>query len=391
MRRGVADFTLDTGKVPPWLFQRMVKLGRSILWALRYEFGPSEILKRFADPVWFQSFGTVLAFDWNVSGLTTTTMGAVKQAVFGLERELGIFVCGGKGRTSRRVPQEVFEWSDDLGLEFGRELEVSSRLTAKIDSSLIQDGFTLYHHNLLFDADGNWTVVQQGMNLKIKRARRYHWHGSLSDINLLKQRLLLKGKNIISQVRLSSALDLSAPKSHKNRKISLELVHQPNSLFKDLALLQTHWEVVNKTAQLRLFESSRKEKVLLLADNRMDFGMEVMKEKFNFNDVKKRLSLLVYKQPTTFFDLLMQPGVGGKTLRAVSLIAEIIYGARPSYTDPVRYSFAHGGKDGIPYPVDTFTYDKSIEIIERAIKRTRDLSLKEKDTALRRLRIKNDN
>lgn len=385
MRRGVVDFTLDTGKVPPWLFQRMVRLGRSILWALRQEFGPAETLKRLADPVWFQSFGTVLAFDWNASGLTTTTMGAVKQAVNGIEGELGIFVCGGKGKTSRKVPQELLNWSYRLGLNFQPTLETTSRLTAKIDSSLVQDGFTLYHHNFLFDTQGNWAVIQQGMNLKIQRARRYHWYGSLADSQKLKSHFSLQSKNIISQVRFRSIVDLAAPTSQNNRQISLALVHHPKNLFKDLNLLERHWQPKNKTDQLLLFESPQKEKLLILAGNQNDFSPTLLQEKFNFDDVRRRLRPLVEKQPSCFFDLLIQPGIGGKTLRAISLVAELIYGAKPSYTDPVRYSFAHGGKDGVPYPIDTFTYDRTIGIIEKAIKTSRSLSLQEKDQALKRL------
>ncbi len=385
MRRGVADFTLDTGKVPPWLFQRMVRLGRSILWALRYEFGPTEILKRLADPVWFQSFGTILAFDWNASGLTTTTMGAVKQAISGMERELGLFICGGKGKTSRKVPQEIFYWAYHLGLNSQPELELTSRLTAKIDSSLIQDGFTLYHHNFLFDQEGNWTVIQQGMNPTIGRARRYHWYGTLADIQKLKTQFSLQGKKIISQIRFQRIVDLASTKSKTNRQISLALLHQPQSLFKDLNLLERYWQPQNQTHQLLLFESPKKEKVLILAGNQNDFGPDLLQENFNFNDVRRRLVPLIQKHPQHFFDLLIQPGVGGKTLRAISLVAELIYGAKPSYTDPVRYSFAHGGKDGVPYPIDTFTYDKTIDIIEKAIKQATGLSLKEKDQALHRL------
>ncbi len=389
MRRGVADFTLDTGKVPPWLFQRMVRLARSILWSIRAEFGTKEVLQRLADPVWFQSFGTVLAFDWNASGLTTTTMGAVKQAIKGSEYQLGFFVCGGKGRVSRKVPSEIKGISYRVGINHGHDLEITSRLTAKIDSSLIRDGFVLYHHNFLFDIKGNWAVIQQGMNTTIGRARRYHWFGNWQDVVKLKQQFYLASKTIISHVKLVGVVDLSAPKSDKNRHLSLELIQQPKDLFKDLRIISSYWQKKRQTDQLMLFEDNKDNKVLFLAGNHKDFGVNWLKESFDFNNVKRRLEkVIVNRQPQSFFDLLIQPGVGGKTLRAISLVAELIYGAKPAYTDPVRYSFAHGGKDGVPYPVDTFTYDKTLEIIEKAIKKAKGLCWQEKEAALKRLYLK---
>ena len=389
MRRGVADFTLDTGKVPPWLFQRMVRLARSILWAIRVEFDTKEVLQRLADPVWFQSFGTVLAFDWNASGLTTTTMGAVKQAIKGLEYQLGFFVCGGKGRVSRKVPNEIRGISYKVGINYGYDLEITSRLTAKIDSSLVQDGFVLYHHNFLFDTKGNWTVIQQGMNTAIGRARRYHWFGNWQDVVKLKQQLYLASKNIISQAKLTGVVDLSAPESDKNRRLSVDLVKHPKDLFKDLEIISSYWQKKRHTDQLMLFEDDKDNKVLFLAGNHKDFGVDLLKDSFDFKDVKRRLEPVIFnRQPNSFFDLLIQPGIGGKTLRAISLVAELIYGAKPSYTDPVRYSFAHGGKDGVPYPIDTFTYDQTLEIIEKAIKKASGLSWQEKEAALKRLYLK---
>ena len=177
MQRGVATFTLDWGKCPPWLFQRMVSLGREMTQVLIAEHGPDEFVKRLADPVWFQSLGTVLAFDWNASGLTTILTAALKESIRGQERDLGIFICGGKGKTSRKTPDEITDWGQKLSLGEGQteNLVYNSKMSAKVDSSLIQDSYQIYHHSFIFSRNGAWAVVQQGMNTEDQTARPYHW------------------------------------------------------------------------------------------------------------------------------------------------------------------------------------------------------------------------
>ena len=183
MHRGIATFTLDYGRCPPWLFERMVKLGREMSRVIVEEYGPNEFIKRLGDPVWFQSLGTVLAFDWNASGLTTILTAALKEAIRERETELGVFICGGKGKTSRKTPEQIHQWGNRLSLPDGQigNLEYNSRMSAKVDSALVQDGFQIYHHSFFFSRDGAWTVVQQGMNQFNQTARRYHWHSA--DIN----------------------------------------------------------------------------------------------------------------------------------------------------------------------------------------------------------------
>ena len=230
IHRGVATFTLDSGKCPRWLFERMVKLGQQMTFLIIQDCGPNEFIRRISDPVWFQSLGTVLAFDWNASGLTTILTAALKEAIRGHEKELGIFICGGKGKTSRKTPDEIKNWGERLSLpeEKVSNLVYNSRMSAKVDSALVQDGFQIYHHSFFFSKGGSWAVVQQGMNTQNQTARRYHWHSEkISDL------VCEPHSGIISQVRLP-VLDLSARDSQETRKISTELIQgNYNSLLID--------------------------------------------------------------------------------------------------------------------------------------------------------------
>lgn len=370
MIRGIADFTLDYGKCPRWLFERMTRLARVIGIAIIDRFGSKELIKRLADPVWFQSFGCVLAFDWNASGLTTTTMAALKNAFFGLEEDLDIFICGGK-RVSRHTPDEIEKWSYKLGLDRDRKerLLYTTRITAKVDSCLIQDGFSIYHHNFIFNKEGFWSVVQQGMNLKFQRARRYHWFGELK-----KDFLEEPHSGISTQLFLKKALNLVDKSSRKNKLISVEIVNNPLSLVKEIKNIEENKEKVFKYLQL----------------GKDDFLYHNVVDEFSFStpQFKRSLNLAINSRPRDFESLLMTKGVGPKTIRAISLVAEIVYGAKPSYQDPARYSFAFGGKDGVPYPVDRENYDLTLAVMESAVRKTKgELSLKDKDNVL--LRIEN--
>ncbi len=351
-RTGIANLPLHYGQAPRWLFERMVKLSREIVLAIAADFGPDEILRRLSDPYWFQSFGCVLGFDWHSSGVTTTLCGALKEALKGLERDLGLFIAGGKGRSSRKTPQEIEAWAERLSID-PSPLIYASRMSAKVDSAAIQDGYELYHHTFLFTKSGLWTVIQQGMNESNRYARRYHWLGER-----VKSFVNEPHSAILSEAR-DKALNLVAQESEPARNTIAEIASEerPEKILSELKKLKT----LNLPAHHYLSTEDL------------------------HPDSLSKIILSAYEQkPGSFEELLTLKGVGAKTLRALSLISELIYGVAPSYRDPARYSFAHGGKDGIPYPVDKETYDKSIELLSKAIGKAK-LDLREKNEAIKRL------
>jgi len=378
MRTGIATIPLDYGRCPRWLFERMKRLSRGIILAIREEFGPEEILKRFSDPVWFQSLGCVIGFDWNSSGLTTTTLGAVKSALFDIQDQLGFYVCGGKGKTSRKTPEEIQAYGISRALPFADNLIYASKMSAKIDSSLIQDGFQIYHHNFIFTKSGSWVVIQQGMDTKNQKARRYHWF----SVNLQQKEnkpdfIEEPHSGIISDVKVKP-LNLTAKKSKDNREISIGLVREePKTFLKDIQLISEKSDSLIKQKRLSGFCEME-------LNNVEFYHHSVEKEKFDLKRLKKTIFTAHSENPENFEKLLSLKGVGPKTIRALSLVSEIIYGAKPSYEDPARYSFAHGGKDFVPRPVDLPVLNSTIEILERAIKRTR-INNKERNSAIKRL------
>ncbi len=356
--KGIATFGLDYGKCPKWLFDRMVLLSKRMIYAIIAEEGPDEFIKRISNPVWFQSLGTVLAFDWNASGLTTILTAALKEAIRGSEKDLGIFICGGKGKTSLKTPDEILNWSYKISLpeKSANSLVYNSKMAAKVDSSLVQDGFQIYHHAFFFSKNGAWTVVQQGMNAKEQSARRYHWHSKeLKD--LIKE----PHSGIESAVKLKNVLNMTAQESDKNRELSKSLVLEQgfNSLMKDITLLRKYYTPLSQTITIK----NQKEQLTLLNLETKEFHWHpVVTENFAKSKyLEKILWKLCDQKPENYEKLLATPGVGPKTIRALALVAEVIYGAKPSYQDPARYSFAHGGKDATPYPVDRQTYDQTID------------------------------
>jgi hypothetical protein len=372
MRTGIATVPLDIGKCPRWLFERMKRLARAIAFAIVQEFGPEEFLKRISDPIWFQSLGCVIGFDWNSSGLTTTTLGALKEGIFGLEDELGIYVCGGKGKTSRKTPDEIRMFGLTRGFDFYEKLIYASKITAKVDSCLIQAGFQIYHHNFIFTKDGKFAVVQQGMNTELQKARRYHWL-SLKIKDFTEE----PHSGIVSDVRLKP-LNLVAKESRENKEISVEMVREePKTFLRDFRLICEKSDSLMKQKRLPGFCEMELKDVEF-------YHHPVEKEKFDLKRLKKTIEKAHFLKPENFEQLLMTEGVGPKTIRALSLVSEIIYGAKPSYEDPARYSFAHGGKDGTPYKVDRATYDKTISVLEKGIEMAK-ISLKEKEMAKQRL------
>lgn len=371
---------MDEGKCPKWLFDRMVRLGRDMVRILVAEMGPEEFVRRIADPVWFQSLGTVLAFDWNASGLTTILTAALKEAIRGEERKLGIFICGGKGKTSRKTPEEIRNWGERLALPVGvvKNLTYNSKMAAKVDSALIQDGYQIYHHSFFFSRSGSWAVVQQGMNTETATARRYHWF-SENVKNLVEE----PHTAIISSERHPS-LNMTARESAKSRHISLELLAGGyRGLMKDISILRKYSSHLSRTLTLK----NRQDELFTVAEfapREFHTHLVVRENFFQSQYLEKILMKLTYEKPETYEKILATEGVGPKTIRALALVGEVIYGAKPSYEDPARYGFAFGGKDATPYPVDRPTYDAAIRILARAVARMR-VASDEKRKILRQL------
>jgi hypothetical protein len=352
---GIAYLPLHGGKAPPWLFNRMVKLAREITIVIVDEYGPQEMLKRLSNPYWFQAFGCVLGFDWHSSGVTTTLCGALKEGLKGIELDLGLFVAGGKGRTSRQTPNEITLWGEKIALN-PEPLVYASRMSAKVDTSAIQDGYQLYHHCFIFTSQGSWAVVQQGMNKTNHYARRYHW---LSEI--VTDFVNEPHAAILSETR-GEVLNLVAVESRPARQTITDIVRdqKPEAILADLKKLKT-------------LELPRRHQI------------EV--EDLHPDSLAKILLSTYDRQPEDFEKLLGLQGVGPKTIRTLSLISELVYGVAPSYRDPARYSFAHGGKDGIPYPVDRPTYDQSIDILSKAINRSKLTPTEKRDVFSRLARL----
>lgn len=353
-------------------------MGREMIRAIVALEGPDEFIRRIADPVWFQSLGTVLAFDWNASGLTTTLTAALKEAIRGEEKDLGFFICGGKGKTSKKTPEQIM----DGGMRFNfsedrtKRLVYNSKMAAKVDSSLIQAGYQIYHHAFFFTRNGAWTVIQQGMNIQNQSARRYHWHSA--DI---KDFVCEPHTGIVSQLLAENPLNMVAQESDKTRTVSTELVSQNfNSLMKDIQILRKYSAPYSKMVELK-----RKDGQLILLDldnTEFHWYPKILNEDFSKSKyLEKILWELCDRKPENYEKLLSLRGVGQKTIRALALVAELIYGARPSYEDPARYSFAHGGKDGTPYFVDRPTYDKTIEMMKEYVRKTK-MSLSDKSRAI---------
>lgn len=392
MKRGIATFTLDYGTCPPWLFERMVKLGREMVRVLIEEYGPDEFIKRIGDPVWFQSLGTVLAFDWNASGLTTILTAALKEAIREREEEFGIFICGGKGKTSRKTPDQITAWGERISLpsEATSNLVYNSRMSAKVDSALVQDGFQIYHHAFFFSKNGAWSVVQQGMNISEKTARRYHWFSE--DVkDLVQEPHSGIASQDLSRARLT--LNMSAHESKKNQDMSVEMVNGSSSgktILKDLRILQKHSSELSQMLKVRFKNQLRDEQkvdeltLLQLSDKEFSTHKVMLEHFAESKYLKKIFAKLGDEKPRTYESLLATRGVGPTTIRALALVGEVIYGAQASYEDPARYSFAHGGKDAIPYPVDRPTYDQTIETLRKVVKKT-SLQSSEKRTILDKL------
>lgn len=343
----------------------MVKMARGISEVIILEYGESQLLTRLSDPFWFQAFSCVLGYDWHSSGTTTVTCGALKEALN--PQDHGIMVAGGKGKTSKKAPSEIEKGCDIFGLSSKRseELVYSSKMSAKVDNSAILDSYRLYHHVLIFTEHGNWCVVQQGLNTENKYARRYHWLKDGFDSFVSEPHSAILGER-----RLTRTLDMTSPLSKEAQKISLDLVKDSPRKLKNLV-----YSLGRDPDQSSLCEWGLNSPNMKITSNL------VMPRNINWNTIRGAYDF----QPKNYEEMLSFPGIGPQTVRALALVAEIVYGESPSWNDPVKYSFAVGGKDGVPYPVDRKSYDESIHILRNGIDHAK-TGEKDKLKAISRLR-----
>jgi hypothetical protein len=313
----------------------MTNLGRAVVEAVVLEYGRDEFLRRIADPLWFQALGCVMGMDWHSSGITTSVLGALKRGLNPIAAELGLSICGGRGRHSRRTPEELRSYGDRTGLD-ASSLVRASRLSAKVDNTCVQDGFSIYLHSFIVSKEGRWAVVQQGMNDETGMARRYHWHSAGITSFVSDPQSAVFGKNQGRLVNLSDARADSA-----RRSIVDFLSRHPDSQLRELRHLSMPDRHDVRPIDV---DSKRLGAVLALAHE---------------------------SQLTDFSDALLLKGVGPRTMQSLSLVSEVIYGAPSRFTDPARFSFAHGGKDGHPFPVPTKTYDETIATLRFAVERAK--------------------
>ncbi|QEC42961.1 DUF763 domain-containing protein [Pseudobacter ginsenosidimutans] len=334
-RSGSADLPLHYGHVPKWLADRMAKLGLAITESILTEYSKEEMLRRLSDPFWFQSFGAVLGMDWHSSGITTSVLGALKRAINPHSKQLGIYICGGKGNHSRATPAELLRIAAQTGID-GQSLVRCSKLSAKVDNTAIQDGFQLYLHHFIVSDNGHWTVVQQGMDTNSSMARRYHWHsGSLRSF-------VEEPHTGVCGINQGPILNLTASEADITRNSIMGLVAEdPGRMLNEVQklLLPRHHEVRAEDVNLKRLGS-----VLWLSQE---------------------------QQPADFEELLLLQGVGPRTLQSLTLVSEVIHGTPSRFKDPARFSFAHGGKDGHPFPVPVNVYDETINVLKTAVEKAK--------------------
>jgi hypothetical protein len=361
-RAGTADLPLHNGRVPPWLAARMAKLGTVIAEAVIHHYGRTEFLRRLANPFWFQSFGAVMGMDWHSSGITTSVIGALKRGLGPLQDELGLYVCGGRGTHSRSTPQELTAIGDRIGVD-GGALARTSRLVAKVDSAALQDGFDLYLHGFVLAADGQWTVVQQGMNGGTRLARRYHWlsEGLASFVD--DPHAAIEGRN------QGAIVNLADHRAAASRKAQIDLLADlgPDRIAAEIGKLE------GKTP-------AQAELPYLV----MPAHHDVRAEDIIGRRLHATLAAAADRGPADFPDLLLTPGVGARTVQALAMVAEVVHGAPCRFADPARFSLAHGGKDRHPYPVPIKVYDETLRILKSAVQKAK-LGRDEELGALRRL------
>ena len=346
--RSYADMPLHYGQVPPWLYQRMSKLGVAIVEAIALEYGRGAVLQRLSDPFWFQALGCVLGMDWHSSGITTSVMGALKRSVNERSKELGIYICGGKGKYSKETPAELIRIAERTGLN-GDLLVRSSKLSAKVDNTAIQDGYQLYLHSFVLTSDGDWAVIQQGMNGANGMARRYHWHSPTLSSFVEEPHSFIYGKNE------GQIINITDKHADTTRAGILQLAQEnPERLLPEIRklVMPSHHDVKAKDVDIKRLGS-----ILAVAYEKEHLDME---------------------------SLLLLEGLGPRTLQSLVLVSEVIHGTPSRFEDPARFSFAHGGKDGHPFPVPTYVYDEAIQTLENAVNRAK-LGATDKNEAIKNL------
>jgi hypothetical protein len=360
-RSGAADLPLHYGYVPQWLAERMGRLGLAVTEVLLAEYGREEVLRRLSDPFWFQSFGAVMGMDWHSSGITTSVMGALKRAINPRSHELGIYICGGKGAASRQAPAEILKVCESTGLD-GAELVRSSKLSAKVDNTVVQDGFQLYMHSFILTREGQWTVIQQGMSPGNGTARRYHWHsaGLRSFVD--------EPHTAICGINQGEILNLADRKADPARKGVLSLTREKPEL-----MMQDAQRLLAGGSRKPLAGASERTPTLP-ADQRLltlPSHHDVRVGDVDLRRLGAVLWLAHERQPADFEELVMLEGVGPRTLQSLALVSEVIHGAPARFRDPARFAFAHGGKDGHPFPVPVDVYDETIGILQSAVQKAR--------------------
>ncbi|MEO3406105.1 DUF763 domain-containing protein [Mucilaginibacter sp. CAU 1740] len=347
-RSGSADLPLHYGYVPQWLAERMAKLGLAVVETIVMDYGKEEVLTRLGDPFWFQSLGAVMGMDWHSSGITTSVMGALKKSINPHSKELGIYICGGKGKHSTQTPAELLKVGETTGLD-ADYLVKCSKLSAKVDNTAIQDGFQLYTHNFILSDTGKWAVVQQGMSDASGTARRYHWHSEQLKSFVDDPHTFIYGKNG------GYILNMTDKQADISRAGVMQIAAEnPGTMINEInkLIMPSHHQVHAKDVDLKRLGA-----VLWLAHE---------------------------KQPKDFEDLLLLQGLGPRTLQSLALVSEVIHGTPSRFKDPARFSFAHGGKDGAPFPVPTKVYDETLGVLQNAIQKAK-LGNSDKNEAIKRL------
>ncbi len=383
-RSGYADLPLHSGTVPKWLSDRMKLLGTEIIESLLMNYGKKEVLVRLSDPLWFQSFGAVLGMDWHSSGITTSVMYALKRGINERAKEFGLCVCGGRGKYSRKTPEELLFLAEHTGLD-GNSLVNASKLTAKVDGCAVQDGFNLYMHNFVLSNEGDWVVIQQGMNTELKTARRYHW----SSENL--KSFVEEPHSGVTGENMGKILNLTAQDAKETRNAILTITKEnPDKMIKEIAKISDNDIYTQKELDFSLEKNDLSEKISVLFKNDRNITLpshhEVKAEDVNLKRLGAVLATAYSNENKNFESLLLTPGLGPRTLQSLTLVSEVIYGTPSRFTDPARFSFAHGGKDGHPFPVPTRIYDESIRVLGDAIEKSR-LGYKDKSECIYRLNV----
>jgi uncharacterized protein len=348
-RSGSADLPLHNGSVPKWLYERMSALGFAMTEAILTEYGKEEFLRRMSNPFWFQSFGAVMGMDWHSSGITTSVLGALRRAINPHSKELGLYFCGGKGKFSKQTPFELLAIAEQTGLN-GAELVRSSKLSAKVDNTAVQDGFQLYIHSFIVTDKGDWTVIQQGMREGDAMARRYHWHSADLHSFVEEPHTGVEGLNQGLILNLTSAKAAET----RNSILTVARTERPDKMIDEIShlIMPSHHDVRNKDVNIKRLGAT--------------------------------LWLAQEKQPKDFEELLLLEGLGPRTLQSLTLVSEVIHGTPSRFQDPARFSFAHGGKDGHPFPVPTKTYDEVITTLQKAVQQSK-IGHIEKSQAMKKL------